>query len=90
MIRLAADIDLNLSPGPPDSWPPLSTIVPSEPELMLPTSATCGRVLQGTQGRFQAPRFPRYAHNLDCAWVIKVPPGYNILLQFPTSGIENR
>ena len=77
-------------PGPPESWPPQSTIVPLEPELTLPAGANCGEIIQDTQGRFEAPNYPNYTHNLECAWAVEVPLGYHIRLQFPASGVRSR
>lgn len=76
--------------GPKDSWPPPLAVVPPEPELTLPSSADCGEIIQGTEGRFEAPNYPNYTHNSDCAWVIEVPSGFYIEIHFPASGIERR
>ena len=64
--------------------------MPPKPELILPASANCGEILQSTEGSFEAPHYPNYAYNLDCAWIIEVPPGYYIEVHFPASGIERR
>ena len=79
--------------GPEESWPPLSTSVPmyTEPAPTRPSGSTCGQVSNGPlNGTFTSPGYPSYRHNLDCAYVVKVPKGYYIQFTLPNFAIEER
>ena len=59
--------------------------------LGLPGGTTCGQVSNGrTSGTYTSPGYPSYRHNLDCAYVIKVPQGYSIQLTIHNLNIETR
>ena len=61
--------------------------------LCLPdgTDISCGRVSDGRMsGGYTSPGFPSYRHNLDCAYVIRVPSGYGIRLTLGDFLIEGR
>ena len=80
--------------GSESSWPPISTILPSLPTPAppsLPTGVTCGQVSDGQlNGTYTSPGYPSYRHNLDCAYVIKVPQGYDIQLKISNFATEQR
>ena len=57
----------------------------------LPDDITCGQVSNGqTSGTYTSPGYPNYQHNLDCAYVIKVPQGYTIQLTIHNFNVETR
>ena len=57
----------------------------------LPDGITCGQVSDGqTSGTYTSPGYPNYQHNLDCAYVIKVPQGYTIQLIIHNFNVETR
>ena len=77
--------------GPEENWPPISTTVPPEPMLSRPSGSTCGQVSSGRlNGTFSAPGYPSYQHNLDCAYVVRVPKGYYVQFTLPNFAIEER
>ena len=77
--------------GPKENWPPICTIVPPKPMLSLPPGSTCGQVSNGRlNGTFSAPGYPNYQHNLDCAYVVRVPKGYYVQVSLPNFAIEER
>ena len=77
--------------GPKENWPPICTIVPPEPMLSRPPGSTCGQVSSGRlNGTFSAPGYPNYQHNLDCAYVVRVPKGYRVQFSLPNFAIEER
>ena len=80
--------------GPVSTWPPVSTVLPLLPTPAppsLPTGITCGQVSNGRlNGTYTSPGYPNYRHNLDCAYVIKVPDGYNIQLEIQGFATEQR
>ena len=61
--------------------------------LQLPdgTDISCGKVSDGQmRGAYTSPGYPSYRHNLDCAYVIRVPSGYGIRLTIHNFDIEKR
>ena len=90
-IQPQCHMTLCVCSGPKASWPPLSTVVPEEPMLTRPSGSTCGQVSSGRlNGMFTAPGYPNYQHNLDCAYVVKVPKGYYVQFMLPNFTIEER
>ena len=52
--------------------------------------AGCGGLLTRDQGEFEAPSLEEVYHeNMDCEWVIRVPPGERIELNFTKFDLEN-
>lgn len=77
--------------GPENTWLPLSTVVPAENALSLPTGITCGQMSNGqTSGTYTSPGYPSHQHNLECAYVIKIPKGYYVQLKLNNFNIEVR
>ena len=59
--------------------------------LCLPDGIECGEVSNGQlSGTYRSPGYPSYRHNLDCAYVIRVPSGYSIELTIHNFDIEKR
>ncbi|XP_045623432.1 cubilin [Procambarus clarkii] len=55
-----------------------------------PGSPGCGGLLTNDMGEFSAPTISdAYEHNLHCEWVIRVPPGETIRLNFSDFHLEN-
>nr|XP_014352023.1 PREDICTED: deleted in malignant brain tumors 1 protein-like [Latimeria chalumnae] len=50
---------------------------------------SCGGILRETKGKFQSPGFPQsYQSDMDCIWVIEVPVGYHVVLDFHSLVLE--
>ena len=50
----------------------------------------CGGLLTESSGQFSSPQHPEtYANNLDCEWVIRVPQGDRIEIDFLSFDLEN-
>ena len=76
--------------GPNNTWPPISTVVPTL-QLSLPSNISCGQVSNGaTNGSYRSPGFPEYRHNLHCAYVIKVPKGYYVNITLRNFAVQQR
>ena len=46
----------------------------------------CGGHLTGDSGEFKSPNFPwNYPNNIECNWVITVPEGKQVHLEFDSS-----
>ena len=77
--------------------PPRSTIAPTEeksdgptfpPQLPYPD---CGGFITDLNGTIQSPGFPQYPHNVNCAWLFKMPqPGLNIVFDFSPFHVDSR
>ena len=49
----------------------------------------CGGLLTSNTGQFSSPQHPEtYANNLDCEWLIRVPQGDRIELDFLSFDVE--
>ena len=74
-------------PHPPTSIPEKPT-TPNKP----PTNwYSCGEVFnEQLEGTLTSPGYPKYTHNKDCSWVIKIPPGYLLTLTFKPVSMEFR
>lgn len=49
----------------------------------------CGGTLTSDIGEFSVPTLSnRYSHNVECDWVIRVPPGETIELKFTSFHVE--
>ena len=74
--------------------PPPSIILPeltATPTESPTIPYTCGSVFDGQlSGTITSPGYPTYAHNQTCGWVIKVPPGFRLLLTFQPLSVEYR
>ena len=74
--------------------PPPSIVLPEESTVSTkpPTNPySCGNVYDGQlEGTITTPNYPTYAHNQDCGWVIKVPPGFLLTLTFQPLLVERR
>uniref|UniRef100_H3A6L9 Uncharacterized protein n=1 Tax=Latimeria chalumnae TaxID=7897 RepID=H3A6L9_LATCH len=56
---------------------------------MKPHKDSCGGILRETKGKFQSPGFPQsYQSDMDCIWVIEVPVGYHVVLDFHSLVLE--
>ena len=76
--------------GAESTWPAISTVVPAD-ILSLPSDITCGQVSDGKKsGTYTSPGFPNHRHNLDCAYVVRVPKGYYVQLKLNNFDIEQR
>ena len=55
----------------------------------VPGIPGCGGLLTAATGQFSSPRHPEtYEHNLDCQWLIRVPRGDRIELNFLSFDLE--
>ena len=52
---------------------------------LLLSANGCGGELNGESGQLKSPNFPNnYGNNQNCEWVINVPAGSSIILDFET------
>ena len=66
-----------------------TTITTAQPSTQGPTTQGpnngCGGELNGESGQLKSPNFPNnYGNNQNCEWVINVPAGSSIILDFET------
>ncbi len=46
--------------------------------------------MEGKSGTLYSPSYPAHLTNQNCAWVIRVPEGYQVRLRFPNLNLERR
>ncbi|KAI5608891.1 CUB domain-containing protein 2, partial [Silurus asotus] len=54
-------------------------------------SGECQQVLKTISGNFTSPSYPNfYPNNMNCHWLVALPPGYRIKLFFPLMALEDQ
>lgn len=60
------------------------------PSSLLLTGSDCSRNFTSHSGLIESPGFPdKYPHNLECFFIIVVPPSMDVTLSFLTFDLEN-
>lgn len=58
--------------------------------ISLPPGSDCSRNFTSPSGVIESPGFPdKYPHNLECTFIIIVPPHMDVTLTFLTFDLEN-
>lgn len=57
---------------------------------LSPSGSDCSRNFTSPSGLIESPGFPdKYPHNLECSFIIVVPPSMDVTLTFLTFDLEN-
>lgn len=57
---------------------------------LSPSGSDCSRNFTSPSGLIESPGFPdKYPHNLECSFIIIVPPSMDVTLTFLTFDLEN-